>query len=883
MGLREYQRKRDFRKTAEPPGAKSGRRRQAAEAGRSFVVQKHDASHLHYDFRLELDGVLKSWAVPKGPSLDPGTSRLAVEVEDHPLEYGGFEGTIPKGEYGGGTVMVWDRGTWKPLDDDPGAALRAGKIKFVLRGKRLRGEWLLVRTRREASKPQWILRKADDEHARRGKAGEVTASHSTSVASGREMEEIAAAEGKVWSSKAGGASAKSPRKRPAKRSTKKELVASPRERARIGRAGLGGGLPGAVKGAMPQAGAFKPQLAVLVDHAPRGDAWVHEIKFDGYRTLAHVRGGKIRLITRGGKDWTARYAEIASELEAMDLPDCILDGEVVVLNRRGVSDFQALQRAMKEGEPARLHYYVFDVGYFDGHDLTGCRLDDRRGLLERVIGRRDGRVRFSEAIAGRGEQLLDRACRLGVEGLISKRSDSVYHQRRDPSWVKSKCLQRQEFVVLGYTDPQRSRSAFGSLLLGYYDDGRLRYAGNVGTGFDEQSLSQIGSQVKRLEQAEAHFASLPRPARGIARTTHWIKPVLVAEVEFTQWTRDGRLRHPSFKGLREDKDPRQIGRERAAAGERVEAAAEQEVTTVKSRKGGRRGVTAGGEVMGIRITHPERIVYEDAGITKLQVAEYFAKIAHRMLPHVQGRPLSVVRCPGGIGSECFYQKHFAIDLGPGLREVKIRESKGVRKYSVVESAEGLVWLVQNNVLEIHTWGCRDDDVEKPDRVVFDLDPGEGAAWEQLVEAAKTVRKHLAAQGLKPLVKTTGGKGLHVVAMIRRGISWDELKDRCRGIAQTMAQDEPEKYVSKMTKSIRGGKVFVDYLRNGRGATAIAMYSTRARPGAHVSTPLSWAQLSRAKEMPVRTVDDGAKLARGRDPWAGIGRSAAKFTGEPGAE
>lgn len=919
MGLAEYKRKRNFSKTAEPPPRplKAAPKRAASkqQAALSFVIQKHDASHLHYDLRLELDGVLKSWAVPKGPSLDPSISRLAVEVEDHPLAYATFEGTIPQGEYGGGTVMVWDRGTWEISEgENPHEGFERGRVSFTLRGSKLKGAWILIRTR-PGEKPQWILKKKDDAHARKAAEYDITGKQPKSIASKRTMEQIAGATGSVRNSNRGDKpeppeppTPRKPARRPpkasraagAKASSRAAPPASRRKKAaRRGSAPDPFALEGAIAARQPAS--LPPQLAMLGDQPPEGTRWIHEVKFDGYRTLAFIRHGQSRLKTRDDNDWTHRFPTIADALDALDLDDAVIDGEIVALNEQGVADFQMLQNALSEKAPARLVYYVFDLPFSKGADLRNCRLEDRRALLRQIITASSPAspknvVCFSEAFNVSGQDLLDAACRLNIEGIISKLADGPYYSKRHPSWLKSKCNKRQEFVIGGYTDPKSSRSGFGSLLLGYYKDGKLEYAGNVGTGFTHDSLHELAARLQRTTVKQAPFAVPPRFAGA-----HWVRPEIVAEVQFTEWTREGRLRHPSFKGERVDKKPSQVTMERpthvggSAARVGAEALDDAEAEPVTIRKAATPRVRAertasakgrsaqapparGGkerrDVLGVSISNPDREVYPGEGITKEHVAAYYAIIGERMLSFLRGRPISLVRCPGGAGGDCFFQKHFERGEAVGLHTVKIKESKGVREYLVVDDSRGLVWLAQNGVLEIHAWGCHDDDVELPDVLVMDLDPGEGVTWADLKAAALNVRKRLTKAGLTPFVRTSGGKGLHVVAPVKHGLSWDDLKAFTRGIAISMAADEPEKFVAVMSKSDRPGKIFVDYLRNGRGATAIANYSTRARPGANVSVPLTWSRLSAARQYPSLSIAHVSMLVKGADPWAGFDEKAA---------
>lgn len=850
MALEEYRRKRDFRATAEPEGGA----RPAADAGR-FVVQKHAASHLHYDFRLELEGVLKSWAVPRGPSLDPSVKRLAVHVEDHPIEYGGFEGIIPRGQYGGGTVMLWDRGRWIP-EGDAKAALRKGHLRFRLEGERLRGGWHLVRSRRGEGreKEQWLLFKDDDGEARSETAGVVTEDAATSVATGRTMKEIAAHADAEWRS---GAPAEEAlvRKKPAPSPTLK--------------------LDGARKAAFP---AMTPQLATLVDEAPAGDDWIHEIKYDGYRVLALVRGGKARLVTRRGNDWTARFSAVAEALAGL-ADTAVVDGEVVVLTANGASSFQALQNALGGGGGEPL-FQAFDLPYLDGMDLRGVPLLERKKALRALLARGDGRtVRYSDHVAGRGAAFHAQACRMGLEGIISKRADARYQSKRTRDWVKVKCLLRQELVIGGWTEPKGSRSRFGALLLGVHDEeGALVYAGKVGTGFDEARLKAVHARLAKLERADSPFANHGRRGKRPAGV-HWVEPELVCEIAFTEWTDEGILRHPVFHGLREDKDAADVVRERPAhlapSGKSTAPPEKPAPSPAPSaRKGG------GAEVAGVRLTSPGKVLFPVQGITKLEMARYYEEIAEWMLPHAADRPLTLVRCPDGVTGECFYQKHGDRHFGAAVGRVAIAENDGEeRVYTYVDSAAGLVSMVQMGAVELHTSNARRDRYERPDRFVIDLDPGPGVPWARTVEAAFEVRALLEEVGLDSWVKTTGGKGLHVLVPLRRRHEWDDVKDFTRALAVELSRRHPGRYVTKSTLSARKGKIYLDYLRNGRGATSISAFCIRAKPSAAISVPLGWDELTPELD-PDSFLPSAVRRRLARlesDPWEGYWASSQSIT------
>lgn len=846
MSLRTYRRKRHFEKTTEPRGATAtAPKRQAGDA--SFVVQKHAASHLHYDFRLEVDGVLKSWAVPKGPSLDPDDKRLAVEVEDHPLEYGDFEGTIPQGEYGGGTVMVWDRGTWTPkAGKSQASALKTGKIEFELHGKKLKGGWVLVRMhgKRQGDKPQWLLRKVEDDEARPSSTYDITEKQSQSAKTGRSLDEIAAGKGSsaVWSSQGA--------KNTQKPSTRSETVAKTKPKSTGTRkrrlpSAESTDIAGAVAAPMPRE--LEPELATLVDQAPEGPEWIHEVKFDGYRMLAFVDKGKARLISRNGKDWTDKFAPIARQVESLGLISAILDGEIVAVDAAGRTSFQSLQQSLKgPGEGASIAYFLFDVPYLEGNDLRQATLADRRAALHAMLQRAGdagsgGVLRFSDAIHGHGREVLHNACKLALEGIVSKRAESPYTSGRGTDWVKSKCTNRQEMVIGGFTEPQRSRPGLGALLIGYYRRGELIYAGKVGTGFDHALLRTLRKRFDRIEQRVSPFVEPPRGAD--ARGAHWVRPEIVCEVEFFEWTKDGLLRHPAFIEIREDKDPKEVVRETRKPMKVVDQAPKKKARAARPARTYSMSDPSKDEVLGVPITHPARVVFPDVGITKLQLAEYYAAVSRWMMPHVKGRPLSVVRCPDGEGTQCFYQKNWERGEAVGSHVRSIRLSNSSIDCLIPDEPSSLVWLVQRGVMEIHTWGCQEPELEHPDRMVFDLDPSPELPWSAVMKAVQRVRDALKSRGINSRLKTTGGKGLHVVVPLKPVESWDRVKAYSKSVADALVAAHPTEYIATMSKAKRVGRVFIDYLRNNRGATFVAPYSTRSRPGAPVSMPVSWKSLS----------------------------------------
>lgn len=845
-------------------------------------MQKHAATRLHYDFRLEMEGVLRSWAVPKGPSLDPAEKRFAAHVEDHPLEYGGFEGVIPKGQYGGGTVLLWDRGTWR-ADGDPVAAYRNGSLKFELLGEKMRGRWALVRMggARHAEGKEWLLIKERDDEARPGHGSALVDKHPTSVLTGRTLDAVAKAKDRVWQS----ATPKARKARGAPRQARATRAANakPTVRARAARR-VSGVDPSTVDGAhkSPIPTEVRPELATLAASAPTGDAWIHEIKFDGYRVLCRVAGGRATLFTRTGKDWTARFGSVANAAEALPVREAILDGEAVIVRPDGTTDFQSLQDALSEGRTDEIVYYAFDLLYADGYDLRDAPLVERKRLLASLLAGAGpaGTIRYSDHVEGGGREFFDHACKLSLEGAVSKRADSPYVSGRGGDWRKVKCVKGQEVVVVGFTDPGGTRSGIGALLVGVHEDGRLRFAGRVGTGFTQASLDDLAKKLRAIEVARPTVVD---PPSGVsARGVHWVKPALVAEVSFTEWTRDGRLRHPSFKGLRTDKPARDIVHERTkpfaggVTGGASRSVKSQPVKPQPVRKSAAavpraaRTATAP-EVAGVALTHPDRVLYPEHGPTKGDLARYYESVAEWMLPHVAHRPLTLVRCPKGQGSKCFFQKHATDGMPAAVRRIPIRQDDGVASYMEIESVEGLVALVQMGALEFHVWGSRTEDVERPDRIVFDLDPDPSVAWPAVVDGALEIRERLGDLDLESFVKTTGGKGLHVVVPIRGKATWDDAKSFSRAVADAVVRDAPDRYTANLSKAKRHGRIFIDYLRNGRGATAVAPYSSRARPGAPIATPLHWKELNAKLRPDAFTVQTFAERRRRlrADPWEGM--------------
>jgi bifunctional non-homologous end joining protein LigD len=832
----------------------------AGEALR-FVIQKHAARRLHYDFRLELGGVLKSWAVARGPSLDPAQKRLAIHVEDHPIDYGDFEGVIPKGEYGGGTVMIWDRGVWRP-EGDPAKSYAKGDLKFELDGEKLKGRWHLIRMkpRPGEKKEQWLLFKSEDLFADAASEGDVLEAEPDSVATHRSMTEIAEDKAAVWSSHGGLIQGDlAPASKEAPRSGRSKEPPVPTDPS---------GLSGAKKAPFP--GFVDPCLALLVGKPPEGDGWLHEIKLDGYRLIASIEDGHVRLLTRRGQDWTDRFPGIAKAVKELPAEAAILDGEAVIEDKNGVPSFSAMQEALAaHGAAAAATFCAFDLLYYNGYDLRRAALDDRKNLLSPLLSAsRDPHLCYSEHLTGDAQAMIEQACRLGLEGIISKRRDAPYRSGRHGEWTKAKCTNREEFVIGGYTLSTASRHAVASLALGYYENGELIYVGRTGTGFTQKLAQALYQSLQGLHSSHSPFANTLGPAerRGLIFT----EPQLVAEVEFRGWTHDRHLRQAAFKGVREDKPAEEVElempREEKQKGQT--AGSPGRMVSVKAKTASP-AVSKGGvvEFAGIKLTHPGRVLWKDQGLTKLGLAEYYAGIADRILPHIVKRPLALVRCPDGSEGQCFFQKHSFAGLTDAVEIAHVADKGSTEEVIVIHDLAGLINLVQANVLEIHPWGARIEDVEHPDTLIFDLDPGEGVEWSGVIGGAREVRQRLRDAGLESFVKTTGGKGLHVVVPLEPSVDWDTLKNFAHGIALAMEADDPSRYISTMTKKARGGKIFVDYLRNGRGATAVAAYSSRARPGAPVSTPVRWEEL-------------GPKLTAARFNVANIPRRVTGFNSDP---
>ena len=801
MKLKEYNQKRDFEISGEP----EGRTKDGPEAGAElmeghlkFVVQLHAARRDHYDLRLEWDGVLFSWAVPKGPSYNPRDKRLAVQVENHPLEYRKFEGTIPKGEYGGGAVMIWDEGFWEPLTDVE-EGLRSGSLKFVLRGRRLKGKWALVRMQPKTGerRDNWLFLKERDDYAQTGVG---VSEFSTSIRTGRSMAEIEKGEDD-------------------------KIIKNPFDHTNV-------------------------QLAKLVNTIPEGEDWLYELKYDGYRILAYLEGSSVRLVTRNGSDYTKRFSAIAYSLSDWAAGRAsILDGEMVVTDPEGKTDFQALQNYMKHPKGQNLAYMAFDLLALNGEDLRGRPLISRKEMLEALMKDAPKNLRYSQHITGNGREFFLAACNSDLEGIVGKKPDSDYRGTRNNDWIKLKCDKRQELVIGGYTLSDKKTSGISSLLLGIYEGEELVYAGRAGTGFTQRSMKDLVEKFEGLKRDAAPFKSAPEPKKNEKFT--WLEPELAAEIKFAEWTEENLLRQASFKGLRTDKDPKDIRREIAEEVVDMEGPAEENGKAMI--------------VKGIKISNPKRVIFENPETTKKDVVRYYEKVAERMLPYVSNRILSIVRCPKGVSQSCFFKKH----PGPGNKAIvtmPIMNSKGEsEEYFYIENASGLIYEAQMGTLEFHTWGSHVDDLEKPDMMVFDLDPDEGMELDTVRRGVKDVKGILEQLSLVSYLKTSGGKGYHVVVPFVPSVDWETFYDFARRIAQVMEQKWPDRYTSNVRKANRKNKIFIDWIRNGRGATSIAPYSIRARSGAKVSMPIAWKELDTVAPDGV-TMEDALTRINGSDPW-----------------
>ena len=800
--LAEYNSKRDFTRTKEPAGkrGKSGKQR-------IFMVQKHDATRLHWDLRLEHEGVLKSWAVTKGPSPDPDVKRLAVRTEDHPMDYATFEGTIPADEYGGGTVMLWDRGTWQPIEGKSADDIEEGHLHFILDGERMKGEWLLVRMKpkKGEKRENWLLRKLDDKHAEEGDA--LVEQCLTSIESGRSMAEIAAG-------------------REPDEATGKDEEVEQLAKLKHARRGKKAGKPPSFA---------KPQLATLVDDVPTGNGWMHEIKFDGYRALIAVSGDDVTVWTRNRKDWTDKFGPLVEAIAALDLPPALIDGEIVALDKDGNPDFSTLQSVLKRGHGSqgpkdKLAFFAFDVLEVDGDDLTGHSNIERKEHLEALLREAEPPIHVADHIIGAGEKLYAQMCDAGQEGIISKRIDAPYRHSRTKNWVKVKCVQRQEFIVVGWSESSAKARPFASLLLATKDGDELVYRGKVGTGFDSDDLDRLSGKLDRLERKTPPL-DVPK---SDARKAHWVTPKLVAEVAFAELTAEGRIRHGSFLGLRQDKEAGDV------RGESGRPAPKPSAT--------------------LEISSRDRVIFPESKHTKGDLADYYEAVSPIMLPFAAERPLSLVRCPQGRAKKCFFQKHDNGGFGDGVKAVPIREKDGgTEDYLFIENARGLLQCVQMGTIEFHGWGARSGAVEKPDRMVFDLDPDEALDFEQVRDAALDIRKHLEDIGLTSFAMVTGGKGVHVIVPLTPGHGWDNHKSFAERFAKALSQAEPDRFTATMSKEQRKGRIFIDWLRNQRGSTAVMPYSARARENAPVAAPVAWNELRELENAHGFAIADAKRL------------------------
>ena len=934
--LKTYRAKRNFAITSEP---EEGGEPNAAH--RSFVIQKHWATRLHYDFRLELDGAMKSWAVPKGPSYDPADKRMAVHVEDHPISYNQFEGEIPAKQYGAGKVIIWDKGVWAPLGD-PEQGYRDGNLKFELFGHKMRGKWVLVRMKGRGEKQEpWLLIKEKDGYMQDAGTFSVVDEFPDSVAALPLPDEALARMAKFEMPR----ETKTPRAADVPREAKPAAVASPSKRRSKKAAASGPALPeDAVPADLPAT--FQPQLATLVDGPPSDSSdWVYEIKFDGYRMLARIEGKTVTLFTRNGNDWTHKLKPLAGTMQGLGWPDGWYDGEITVLNKRGVPDFQSLQNAFDKAATKDIVFYLFDVPYCDGHDLRSVPLTERRAYLQSLFtDDTPESLRYSDTFDAPPVDVVASACQLGLEGVIGKRKSSTYVSRRSRDWIKLKCSKRQEFVIGGYTDPQGARTGFGSLMLGVHDDaGKLQYAGNVGTGFNDKTLTEVTKRLEALATKTRPFAA----TTGIDRKAHWVEPTLLAEVSFGEWTGDGRIRHAVFHGLRSDKPAKAIVREAptpAAEADTVDSdtdhetedtmtavkktaarkvaskasakkapakqaaekkAAEEEVavndtaaektaanktaankTAVKkaavkkasTSKSAKPDADSADLPAGFKVSHPDRVIDTSSGTTKLDVIKYYALVAPLILEHLVDRPVSLVRAPEGIGGELFFQKHMEAAKMPGVTLLPKALDPGHAPLMEITTAAGLLSAAQMNVLEFHTWNGTKQAIAKPDRMTFDLDPGDGVAWPAMQEAAHVVRAMLEQLEIACFVKTSGGKGLHVVVPLQRRYDWDTVKDFSQAIVQHLAKTLPKRFSAKSGPKNRVGKIFVDYLRNGFGATTVSAWSLRSRPGLGVSVPLRWEEVDTLESSSQwNLMNIQSRLDEGNAPWADYADSAQSIT------
>jgi bifunctional non-homologous end joining protein LigD len=812
--LAPYNKKRNFGVTAEPKGTLAKKKKSDLR----FVVQLHEARRTHYDFRLEWNGVMKSWAVTRGPSFDPEDKRLAVRTEDHPMDYNSFEGVIPDKQYGAGPVMIWDEGVWTP-DYDPEKMEKKGHISFTIEGSRMKGHWHLVRLRTQEKRENWLLIKGKDDYVLTAKkSAAFMEKERTSVVTGRSMPEILAA--------GNGNTAKGLKK--STPITKKASATKVREKKSENK-----------KPAMSMAALLKkypsPELATLVDHQPEGKDWVHEIKYDGYRLMAFINKGEVILRTRGDKDWTHKFAPIAKALPKLKIEQAVFDLEACVVDENGRTNFSLLQEALSDENPEKIEAWIFDILYLNGEDFKKNTLLERKKALEKILKNAKPPLHYSDHFES-APNLLTKACKLGAEGLISKRRDSVYQFRRTQDWVKSKCGLEQEFVIGGFMPAKDEPKAVGALLLGYYKNKKLAYAGKVGTGFSRKLAKDVYKQLVPLKTDKMPFAEKPERGR---RGYVFVKPEKLCQISFLEWTKDGHIRHGSFKGMREDKVPEAVTEEKP---KKVEQIAKKGAKTSFRQKQKEADVS----FYGVTITHPDREVYPGTGITKADIAAYYASVAPYMLPYMKKRLISLLRCTGGIGGECFFQRNPMKGMGDRIKPKKVEHNNKEYEYLYIEDEKGLMQLVQMGTFEFHAWQSTLPKLDKPDQIIFDLDPDESVPFEAVKLGAEDIRARLKKIGLQSFPRVTGGKGVHVVVPIKPQYEWDRVKDFARSLAESMQSDAPDAYVANMSKKKRVGKIFIDFFRNDFSATAIAPFSVRAREGAPVAWPLTWQELKNFK-------------------------------------
>lgn len=866
--LADYRAMRDFKKTSEPSGSK----KVAPSKHLRFVIQKHAATRLHYDFRLELDGVFKSWAVTRGPSLDPHEKRLAVQTEDHPLDYGDFEGTIPKDEYGGGTVMLWDRGFWAPEPGtDPEAGIKKGDFKFVVAGEKINGSFVLVRMKRreKEKRDNWLLIKHRDDYAKEGD-GENVLKLDKSVASGRSLEEIKAGKGK----------------QPTPFMAKRQFAADDIWHSNKPR-GNANSFPKATEKASKDATTGKPlrdypqfippQFCRTLDKPPSGANWAHEIKFDGYRMQLRVRDGRARLLTRTGLDWTAKFEPLARA--GVKLGDCILDGEVCAIDDDDVPDFSALQAAISDGDTAQLIFFAFDLLCIGDEDLRGLRLEDRKARLKSILAQAGPNFRYVEHFEADGASVLEAVRKMGLEGIVSKNLNGAYKSGKREDWAKVKARLGHEVVIGGWS---AEGERFRSLLVGVNHGGHLVYTGRVGTGFTQTTAQQVAAKLKQLEQKESPFGGIDAPKRE--RGVHWVKPALVAEIEFAGWSDQGAVRQGSFKGLREDKNAKDVVAEEAmqAKAARLKPLPTRFAQTTNGAAAPARVLKSSdrADVMGVSLSHPDKPLWPatkaSSEITKLDLAEYFEAVGEHMLAHIKGRPCSIIRAPDGIDKELFFQRHPMKGASKLITQIKTRGEK--EPYIQFDSVEAIIAAAQISAIEFHPWNCQPGHPDIPGRFIFDLDPDPGVSFDNVIAAAREMKERLEALGLVAFCKTTGGKGLHVVTPLKmnKDLRWPEAKAFCQEVCRQMAEDSPDKYLINMSKKQRVGKIFLDYLRNDATATAVAPYSPRARPGAHVSMPIAWSQVRAGLDPAKYNLRAAPVLIRKSKAWDSYGDGERAF-------